>query len=120
MPSEPRHRLIYRELLSQIAAGAYAPSGRLPSDAQLVERFGVSRPTVARALHDLQEQGLVDRRVGSGTYVRAARRGATNGTGRELGMLVPGLDGTEFFDEICGEIAGLARAGDYMLLWDGS
>src|SRR5271170_7068385 len=118
MPSEPRHRLIYRELLSDIAAGAFGPSGRIPSDSQLVERFGVSRPTVARALRDLQEQGLVDRRIGSGTYVRAARRGAANGAARELGMLVLGLDGAEFFEEICGEIAGLARAGDYMLLRD--
>ena len=49
MSLEPKHRLISRQLLAEIAAGKYAPSGRLPSEAQLVERFGVSRPTVARA-----------------------------------------------------------------------
>ena len=73
MPSEPRHRTIYRELLAEIAAGAYSRDGRMPSEAQLVERFSVSRPTVARALRDLQDQGLVDRRIGSGTYVPSRR-----------------------------------------------
>lgn len=120
MPSEPRHRLIYRELLSEIAAGKYRDSGRLPSETQLVERFGVSRPTVARALHDLQEQGLVDRRIGSGTYVRANKRPAADGAARELGLLIPGLGRTEIFEVICGEIASLARVGEYMLLWGGS
>jgi LacI family transcriptional regulator len=58
-------------LLAEIASGKYVPSGRLPSEAQRVERFGVSRPTVARALRDLQDQGLIDRRVGSGSFARS-------------------------------------------------
>ena len=68
--SKPKHTRISRELLAEIASGKYAPSGRLPSEAQLVDRFGVSRPTVSRALRDLQECGLVERRVGSGSFVR--------------------------------------------------
>jgi DNA-binding GntR family transcriptional regulator len=62
MGSGPKHHQISQALLAEIASGKYAPSGRLPSEAQLVERFGVSRPTVARALRDLQDQGLVVRR----------------------------------------------------------
>src|SRR5256885_11024159 len=95
MASEPKHRQISRQLLAEIAAGKYAPSGRLPSEAQLVERFGVSRPTAARALRDLQDQGLVERRVGSGTYVRGpAEAGAPAGP-RQFGLLIPGLGTTE-------------------------
>ena len=74
MSSAPKHSRISQELLAEIAAGKYAPSGRLPSEAQLVDRFGVSRPTVARALRDLQDQGLVERRVGSGSFVRSQAR----------------------------------------------
>ena len=115
MAAEPKHRLISRDLLAEIAAGKFGPSGRLPSEAQLVERFGVSRPTVARALRDLQERGLIDRRAGSGSF---ARRPATlEVAARQLGLLIPGLGTTEVFEAICGELAALARVAGYGLLW---
>jgi LacI family transcriptional regulator len=120
MASEPKHRQISRQILAEIAAGKYVPSGRLPSEAQLVERFGVSRPTVARALRDLQEQGLVERRVGSGSYVRSPASAAPGVAQRQFGLLIPGLGTTEIFEVICGELAGLARVHDYGLLWGGS
>jgi DNA-binding LacI/PurR family transcriptional regulator len=120
MPSEPKHRLISRQLLEEIAAGKYAPSGRLPSEAQLVERFHVARPTAARALRDLQEQGLVERRVGSGSFVRRPTSPPPGVVQRQLALLIPGLGTTEIFEVICGELAGLARVHDYGLLWGGS
>src|SRR5437773_9408095 len=112
---ESKHREVSRQLLSEIAAGKYGPSGRIPSEAQLVNRFGVSRPTVARALRDLQTEGLIERRAGSGTYVR--RQTASSARTRQLGLLIPGLGTVEIFAIICGEIASLARAHDYTLLW---
>lgn len=118
MPAEPKHRRISRELLAEIAAGKYGPSGRLPSEAQLVARFGVTRPTVGRALRDLQDQGLIDRRVGSGSFVRNSS--APEVTTRQLGLLIPGLGTTEVFEAICGELAGLARVSGYGLLWGGA
>ncbi|HXO97626.1 MAG TPA: GntR family transcriptional regulator, partial [Chthoniobacterales bacterium] len=53
-----------------MADGQYNATQRLPSDAQLVRRFGVSRPTAARALRDLQAEGVVERRVGAGSFLR--------------------------------------------------
>ena len=44
---------ISQSLRAEIASGTYDASGKLPSEAQLVDRFGVSRPTIARALRDL-------------------------------------------------------------------
>src|SRR2546430_15207010 len=105
---ESKHREVSRQLLSEIAAGKYGPSGRLPSEAQLVKRFQVSRPTVGRALRDLQAEGLIERRAGSGTYVRRQTPSAPNT--RQLGLLIPGLRTTEIFGIICGELASLARA----------
>ncbi len=69
MPQEPKHHLIYQALASDIGNGKYRDSGKLPSEAQLVARFKVSRPTVIRALRDLQADGLVNRRVGAGTFL---------------------------------------------------
>jgi LacI family transcriptional regulator len=118
MTLEPKHRQISRQLLTEIAAGKYAPSGRLPSEAQLVQRFQVSRPTVGRALRDLQDQGVIERRVGSGSFVRRRDPAApAPGAPRQLGLLIPDLGRTEIFELICGELAGLARVHDYGLLW---
>src|SRR6266576_8210 len=115
MNLETKHREISRQLLAEIAVGKYGPAGRLPSETQLVKRFGVSRPTVARALRDLQTEGLIERRAGSGTYVR--RQTGSSARTRQLGLLIPGLGTVEIFAIICGEIASLARAQDYTLLW---
>ncbi len=118
MSLAPKHREISRELLADIAGGKYGPAGRLPSEAQLVKKFGVSRPTVARALRDLQTEGLIERRAGSGTYVR--RQTPNSPASRQLGLLIPGLGAVEIFGLICGELASLARAGEYTLLWGDS
>lgn len=119
MSKEPHHQRLTRELLAEIAAGRYGVSGKLPSEAQLVTRFGVSRPTVGRALKALQDQGLIERRVGSGTFLCATTTPSQEVTPRELGLLIPGLGTTEIFEVICGELAGLARVHDQLLLWGG-
>lgn len=120
MTRHPKHRELSRQLRDEIAAGHYAAGARLPSEPQLVKRFGVSRPTVARALLDLKNEGLVERRAGSGTYVRASAPAAAAAFTRQLGLLIPGLAATKIFGLICGELASLARAQDYCLLWGGS
>ncbi len=117
MSTEAKHREISRALLAEISAGKYQPEERLPSEAQLVKRFGVSRPTAARALRDLQAEGLIERRAGSGTYLRRADR---RGSERQLGLLVPERGTTEIFELICGELSSLARAHDFALLFGGS
>ena len=118
MNASPRHRVLSRDLRNDLAMGRYKPGERMPSEAQLVRRFAVSRPTVARALRDLQTEGLIERRAGSGTYVR--RPAAASSDTRLLGLLIPGLGTTEIFEVIGGELAGLARAHEYSLIWAGS
>ena len=118
MKTTHKHNEISRFLESEIGAGKYNDGSRLPSEIQLVKQFDVSRPTVARALRDLEAKGLIDRRAGSGTYVRTNNQRTT--ATRILGLLVPGLSNTEIFQIICGEIASLARVNEYGLLWGGS
>ena len=113
-----KHETVSQELRLEIVAGAFAPSNKLPSEAQLVERFGVSRPTVARALRDLQAEGLIERRAGSGTFVRGDSPTSTQT--RVLGLLVPERGTTEIFEAICGELGALARVHGFGLLWGGS
>ncbi|WP_193213468.1 GntR family transcriptional regulator [Luteolibacter marinus] len=119
-PKNPSVRFpeIAGQLRDEVLSGRYGVEGRMPSEAQLVRRFGVSRPTVARALRVLADEGLVERRAGSGTFARKAPKEGP--ASKLLALLVPGLGNTEIFQHICGEIASLARMHDYGLVWGGS
>src|SRR2546430_7666392 len=61
-----KHRLVYSSLSRDIHSGRWKRGERLPSEAQLVERFRVSRITIGRAVRDLQAAGLVERRGRAG------------------------------------------------------
>jgi GntR family transcriptional regulator len=56
--------------LADLVANA-DPGDRLPSEAELCEHFGVSRMTARQAVQLVANQGLIDRRRGAGTFVRA-------------------------------------------------
>jgi GntR family transcriptional regulator len=62
-------RRLAEDVRSRIMSGEYAPGERLPSEAELVRRYEVSRVTVRTALRTLEAQGLVDVRHGSGSFV---------------------------------------------------
>lgn len=57
-----------------IASGQWKPGDRVPSEAELTERFRISRMTANRALRELAGEGLVTRVQGSGTRVAALHR----------------------------------------------
>ena len=96
-----------------ISVGEYHAGEKLPSEAELVERFSTSRITVQRALKELQHQQLIQRRAGSGTYVRQ-----TESPGSQVfGLLIPGLGETEIFEPICQGMARAGRVGGNALLW---
>lgn len=56
-------------LRREIAKGDFAPNDRLPPSRDLAERFGVARNTLRQALKQMEAEGLVSTRPGSGTYV---------------------------------------------------
>ncbi len=68
---EPRR--LYRQIADQlrqlIEQGEYAVGSRLPTERELADKLGVSRPTVREALIALEVEGRLKIRVGSGIYV---------------------------------------------------
>lgn len=58
-------------LREQIAAGAYSPGSRLPSEAQMTKEFGVSRTVIREAVASLRADGLVAPHQGAGFFVPA-------------------------------------------------
>ena len=118
--SAARYHGIARQLRDEVVAGRYGAEGRMPSETQLVQRFGVSRPTVARALRVLTDEGLVARRAGSGTFAKSGGSSGPSQASNILALLIPDLGNTEIFQLIGGEIASLARVHNYSLIWGGS
>lgn len=60
---------VVRQIELLILRGVLRPGERLPSERELSERLGVSRPSLRDAVSELQEQGLLTTRAGSGIYV---------------------------------------------------
>lgn len=109
----PKYLKIYTELHRWITESHYREGDKLPSESELVKEFAASRPTVARALSQLESQGLVERRAGSGTYVT---RGAQQRS-RTFGLLIPELGITEVFEPICQGISQARIGSQHDLLW---
>ena len=57
------------QLRNMIKEGQYVHDERLPSERHLAEQFQVSRGTIRAVLEVLEDQQMVTRQIGSGTYV---------------------------------------------------
>ena len=68
----PLYRQLDAILRDQIAGGVLRPGDRFPAETALCVQYGVSRATVRQALEALEEDGLIDRTAGRGTFLRAA------------------------------------------------
>lgn len=68
--AKPRYLQILDQLRDEIRCGHYQAGDKLPTEAELMKQFEVSRTTVSRAMRDLESEGMLTRRQGSGTYVR--------------------------------------------------
>ncbi len=78
-------------LTEEILSGVYGTDGRLPTEHELCERFGLSRTPVTHALTDLAAEGVVLRRRRHGTFVNPhwlARRADSS----EVRVLMPTFD----------------------------
>jgi GntR family transcriptional regulator, histidine utilization repressor len=71
-------------LKREMARGRWTPGAQLPSEAELVAQFGLSRMTVNRALRELQAEGLIERSQGRGSFVSQLNRVSSRLTIRDL------------------------------------
>lgn len=65
----PIYHQIALQLEEAITGGSIAKGDFLPSEVELAERWGISRPTARRAIQELVEKGLLVRKRGVGTHV---------------------------------------------------
>lgn len=75
---------VKQHLKGRLAAGDWPPGVLMPSEAELVAQFGVSRMTVNRALRELQAEGLIERVQGVGTFAAQLHKVSSTLTLRDL------------------------------------
>lgn len=81
----PVYVRVQREVLDLLKSDEYKPGSKIPSERELSERFGASRMTTRKAVDKLVDEGTLERRGTSGTYLpkqllaRPLSRKATSG-----------------------------------------
>ena len=108
-----KHQQILEYVRQAILGGKYSAGDRLPTDGQLMRQFSTSRPTVARAMRDLEMEGYLERRAGSGSFVRVPAQTKPS----LIGILMPEVGEHELFQPICSEIALQCQKHNLSLLW---
>lgn len=114
---ESKNKKIYNDIYRKISTGVYKKGDQLPTEFMLVEEYGISRPTVGKALNDLQDDGLIERKVGVGTFVKNIPE---NEEERYLALLVPDIGQNEMLEPLYSQIARSCEAEDFTLIWSGS
>ncbi len=105
MNNKNKYTEIYEYLRKKIETGDFGSNCRLESELSLCERFSTSRLTVRQATQMLEQEGLVERRKGSGTYVcgSSTQRAGNKPKTLKIGIIVPSVEEqpfARFYDNI--------------------
>src|SRR5215510_10872094 len=122
---KPRYLAIADAIAEDIRKGRLAPSDRLPPQRKLARRLAIDFTTVARGYVEAQRRGLVESRVGQGTFVRASakrRHGPMAGHPEivDLSMnLPPEPDDPDLLDRMQDGLEAVGRDLLYLLRYQG-
>lgn len=67
--SQKLYRKVFDTIIDRIVSGAYGPGSMLPSEFDLGADLGVSQGTARKALMELEQKGIIERRQGKGSFV---------------------------------------------------
>ena len=78
-PKMPKYWTLAEQFRDEMKTGVLRPGDRLPSLAEMKEQQGISRPTMEKVHQILEQEGLIQRLPGSGTFVLEPKKRVTNG-----------------------------------------
>ncbi len=116
-PRKGKMQKIYDFFKKEIDEGRYSYGELFPTEAHIAQQFNTSRPTIAKALNLLKEEGYVTRKAGYGTAV-VKQINKDKLDEYRLGTIIPYLKDTEIFEPIFGEIAQQANNKNFSLAID--
>jgi DNA-binding LacI/PurR family transcriptional regulator len=123
--AETKSNIISQDILARISQGDLAGKISLPTELALAEHYKASRPTIRKAVMELQQAGYITSVKGSGSYITAEIHGAgQRGPGPEntkslLGVIFPNMGPGYFFDPLANRLAQCAAANGYSLILGG-
>jgi len=114
----PLHYQLRMAILDRIASGEFRPDEVIPSERKLAQSYGVSRITVVRALNALAQEGVLDRRQGSGTFVTPfpQRIPIQPSVNRAVGFMAPILTDPYLFDIVRGVESITSHSGYHLVV----
>lgn len=116
-PNIPLYQKIYNYFRDQILSGVLKEGDCLPTEAELMEQFGVSRTTAKGALNALKADGYLLRRRGSGSYVAPKpQQGISAMAPRQIGFIVPADVNSDHFLQMMNGATDLLDQHGYQLV----
>lgn len=88
-----KYQEIYMQLQRDIKSGVFKNGEKLPSETQMIEKYNVSRQTIRRTLSLLEEDGLIQKAHGSGSFVQYSHRTLNT---KQIAVIVPDIEDTVF------------------------
>ncbi|SFG79251.1 GntR family transcriptional regulator [Sporolactobacillus nakayamae] len=70
---KPLYEQLENEIRNHIISGDYSYGKKIPSEKTLMEKFGISRVTVRKAIDNLCKDGLLEKKQGKGTFVKSVK-----------------------------------------------
>lgn len=117
---------IFENLKNRIYSGEFNSASRLPSEKELSDFYGCSRPTLRKALESLEQAGLITRKQGSGSFLTEdtddtvpLRSGLEMKTSL-FGIIFPNLGDNYVFNIICSELSKILAKMNCSLVWGGT
>ena len=114
--AQPKYQLLQQWLRDQINSGEYTANQQIPTALELAEQFGYSRQTIRQAISGLEQEGLLKRTPGRGTFVcqqNAGRVNRSESRTRRVGVLTTYLD-DYIFPGIINGIERVLSRHDYL------
>ena len=84
-----KYEIVANSISEEIRSGHYPNGTSLPTEEQLTKEYGVSRQTVRKALSILKERNIIEKRQGSGSYVKILNPGANS---RKVAVIATYID----------------------------
>ncbi|HWB54139.1 MAG TPA: GntR family transcriptional regulator, partial [Tepidisphaeraceae bacterium] len=117
---KPRHQEVLDALLAELASGRLRAGDRLPTESELAEAFSASRSTIARAMRDLKDRGLLLSQRGGGTRV-TRKIDRKKESSKRIALFTPWLKTPELLGYVGGQIYAhlsdlASQRGDHLRL----
>lgn len=88
----PKYLIVQEWIKSEINKGTYTNGDKIPSENELMERFGFSRQTIRLAISHLENMGYLEKIKGSGTYVNVRSTNNVPIDMKNIGVILRHLD----------------------------